>query len=74
MEQQLAARLAEWQIAKLVDDDEVIAQQLLGKASTSASGLLLFELIDQIDKIEEARKSDKDLNRLLSKLTETLQA
>src|SRR5438477_6508948 len=54
MEQQLAARLAEWQIAKLVDDDEVIAQQLLGKASTSASGLLLFELIDQIDQIEEA--------------------
>jgi len=30
MEQQLATRLAERQVAEFVDDDEIVAQQFLG--------------------------------------------
>jgi hypothetical protein len=54
VEQQLPARLAEREIAQLVDDDEIVTQQLLGEAAAAAGGLLLFELIDEIDEIEEA--------------------
>ena len=43
-----------------------ICRQFGGKHHTT--------VMHSIDKIEEARKSDKDLNRLLNKLTETLQA
>src|SRR5438270_4332445 len=43
-----------------------IGRQFGGKHHTT--------VMHSIDKIEEARKSDKDLNRLLNKLTETLQA
>ena len=57
MEQQLAASLAERQVAEFVDDDEIIAQQLLGQAAASAGGLLLLELVDQIDQIEESSSS-----------------
>ena len=35
VEQQLAARLAERQIAEFVDDDEIVAQQLLGQPATT---------------------------------------
>jgi hypothetical protein len=54
MEQQLAAGLAERQIAEFVDDDEIVAQQLLGQAATATGRLFLFELVDQIDQVEEA--------------------
>ena len=54
VEQQLAARLAERQIAEFVDDDEIVAQQLLGQPATTTGGLLLLQLIDEIDQIEEA--------------------
>ena len=54
VEQQLAAGLAERQIAEFVDDDEIVAQQLLGQPAAAAGGLLLLELIDQIDQVEEA--------------------
>ena len=53
MEQQLPAGLAERQIAELVDDDEIVAQQFLGQPAALARGLLLLELVDQIDKVEE---------------------
>ena len=53
MEQQLPAGLAEGQIAELVDDDEIVAQQLLGQAAAAAGGLFLLELVDQIDEVEE---------------------
>jgi chromosomal replication initiator protein len=43
-----------------------IGRQFGGKHHTT--------VMHSIDKIEENRKSDKDLNRLLNKLTETLQA
>ena len=43
-----------------------IGRQFGGKHHTT--------VMHSINKIEEARKSDKDLNRLLNKLTETLQA
>ena len=42
MEQQLSAGLAERQIAEFVDDDEVVAQQLLGQPAALARGLLLL--------------------------------
>ena len=54
MEQQLRAGLAERQIAEFVDDDEVMTQQGLDDAAAPSGGLFLFELIDQIDEIEEA--------------------
>jgi hypothetical protein len=53
MEQQLSTGLAERQIAKFVDEDEVVAQQLLGQPAALARGLLLLELVDQIDEVEE---------------------
>jgi len=54
VEQQLAARLAERQIAEFVDDDEIVAQQLLGQSAATTGGFLLLQLIDEIDQIEEA--------------------
>ena len=54
VEQQLAARLAERQVAQLIDDDEIVTQQLLGQAATATGRLLLLELVDQINEIEEA--------------------
>ena len=54
MEQQLAAGLAERKIAEFVDDDEIVAQQVLRESAAATGGLLLFELIDEIDQIEEA--------------------
>ena len=54
MEQQLRAGLAERQIAEFVDDDEVMTQQGLDDAAAPSGGLFLFELIDEIDEIEEA--------------------
>ncbi len=53
MEQQLAAGLAERQIAEFVDDDDIVAQQRLGKPAAATGGLLLLELIDQIHQVEE---------------------
>ena len=54
VEQQLASGLAERQIAEFVDDDEIVAQQLLGQSATTTGGFLLLQLIDEIDQIEEA--------------------
>ena len=54
MEQQLRAGLAERQIAEFVDDDEVVTEQGLDDAAAPSGGLFLFELIDEIDEIEEA--------------------
>ena len=54
MEQQLAAGLAKRKVAEFVDDNEIVTQQLLGQSATSTGGLLLLELIDQIDQVEEA--------------------
>jgi len=53
MEQQLAAGLAEWQIAQFIDDDDVVAQQFLRQPAGAAGGFLLLQLIDQIDKVVE---------------------
>jgi hypothetical protein len=54
VEQQLAARLAERQVAQLVDDDEIVAQQLLGETAAATGSLLLLQLVDEIDQVEEA--------------------
>ena len=42
VEEQLAAGLAEGQIAEFVEDDEVMAQQILGDPPARAGGLLLL--------------------------------
>ena len=52
VEQQLAAGLNERQVAEFVDDDEIVAQQLLGLPATATGGLILLELIEQIDQVE----------------------
>src|SRR6202451_996571 len=54
MQQHLRAGLAERQIAEFVDDDEVMTQQGLDDAAAPSGALSLFELIDEIDEIEEA--------------------
>ena len=54
MEEQLAAGLAERQIAEFVDDDEIVTQQLFAQPATTTSGLFLFQLVDEADQIEEA--------------------
>src|SRR5882672_1871782 len=53
MEQQLSAGLAEREIAELVDDDEIVAQQFFGQPAALARSLLLLELVDEIDEVEE---------------------
>ncbi len=53
VKQQLSAGLTERQIAEFVDDDEIVAQQLLGQAAAAAGRLLLLELVDKIDEVEE---------------------
>jgi hypothetical protein len=50
----LCAGLAERQIAEFVDHDEIVAQQSLDDASALSRRLFLFELIDEIDEVEEA--------------------
>ena len=62
MEQQLAARLAEWEIAEFVDDDEIVAQQVFRQSARAAGGLLLFELVDEIDQIEEVSLPPKNVS------------
>ena len=57
MEEQLASGLAERQVAELIDNDEIVAQQLLGETAAATGGLLLLELVDQIDEVEEAAPS-----------------
>src|SRR5271156_1419586 len=52
----MTAGLAEREIAEFVDDDEIIAQQILGEPPAAAGGFLLFELIDEIDQIEETTR------------------
>ena len=54
MEQQLAARPAERQVAQFIDDDEIVAQQLLGQAATATGRLFLLKLVNQVDQVEEA--------------------
>jgi hypothetical protein len=54
MEQQRPAGLAERQIAQLVQNDEVHAQQAGGDAPGLALGLLLLQCVDQIDRGIEA--------------------
>ena len=54
VEQQLAPGLAERQITEFVNDDEIVAQQILGQPTTTTRGLFLFQLIDEIDEVEEA--------------------
>jgi hypothetical protein len=51
-----AAGLTDREIAEFVDDDEIVAQQILGQATAAAGGLFLLELVDQIDQVEEAPK------------------
>ena len=54
MEQQLCAGLAEGEVAEFVDDNEIMSQQALDQAPALAGGLFLFELVDEINKVEEA--------------------
>ena len=54
MEQQRTARLAEWQVAELIEDDDVHAQQTAGDTTGSALSLFLLERIDQVYRPVEA--------------------
>jgi hypothetical protein len=54
VEQELPAGLTERQITQLVDDDKIVAQELLGQSAAATCGLFLFELVDQVDEVEES--------------------
>jgi hypothetical protein len=54
MEQHLPAADREWQVAQLVEDDEIDADKLVGQLSRLAGARLGLELVDQIDGSEEA--------------------
>ena len=55
VEQHLPARTREGQVAQLVQDHEVRARQLRGQAPRLAGPRLGLELIDQNNRVEEAR-------------------
>ena len=54
MKQQGTAGLAEWQVAQLIENDQVHAQQPQGNPPGFASSLLQFQGIDQVDRRDEA--------------------
>jgi hypothetical protein len=54
VEQELAARLGEWQIAEFVENDEVHAGQVIGKATLARVAGFGLEPIDEIDDVVEA--------------------
>src|SRR3954451_21210997 len=64
VEQQGAARRAEGKVAQLVQDDEVQAQQPLGKLAGFVQGLFLLKRVDQIDRGEEPNLFAMVLDRL----------
>jgi hypothetical protein len=54
VEEELAAGLAEWQVAEFVDHDEIVSGERLGEPAAAAGGLFRLELVDEVDEIEEA--------------------
>ena len=54
VEQQRPAGLAEGQVAQLIEDDQIQAQQARGDATGPALGLLLLQRVDQVDGEVEA--------------------
>ena len=46
--------MGEGQVAEFIEDDEVLAAEIVGHASLPAGASLGLELIDQIDDVEEA--------------------
>ena len=57
VEQQLAARLGERQIAEFVEHHQIDAGELLGQPAGDAGAGLGLQTVDQVDDIEEARPS-----------------
>src|ERR1035441_3637590 len=58
MEQQRAARLAERQVAELVEDDDVHAQQTAGDATGFALDFLLLQRVDGAGRGGEAETTE----------------
>jgi hypothetical protein len=54
VEQQLASGLSERQVAELIENDEINARQLVGDAPVPGGFGFGFELVDEIDDVEEA--------------------
>ena len=54
VEQQLAAGLGEGQIAEFVEDKEVEAAKQVGGAALAIGASFCVELVDQVDRVEEA--------------------
>jgi hypothetical protein len=53
VEQELAARLREGQIAEFVKDDEVASDELIGDPALPPGAGLGLELVDEVDDVEE---------------------
>ena len=56
VEQELSAGLREGEIAKLVEDDEVEAREIVGQPPLTARSALGLEAVDEIDGVEEATR------------------
>ena len=54
MEEELAARLGEGQVAEFVKDDEVLPGEVVGHAALTACPAFGLELVDEVDDVEEA--------------------
>src|SRR5690606_14135522 len=54
MEQELSAGLGEGQIAEFVEDDEVLAGEVIGHAPLAGGPAFGLELVDEVDDVEEA--------------------
>ena len=54
MEEQLAAGLGEWEIAELVEDDEVEPGQVIGEPSLPIGSGLVLQAVDEVDDGVEA--------------------
>src|SRR5271166_6974196 len=57
VEQQLAARLGERQIAEFVEHHQINAGELLGQPAGDTGASLGLQTVDQVDDVEEARPS-----------------
>ena len=55
VEQQLAARLGERQIAEFVEHHQINAGELLGQPAGDTGAGLGLQTVDQVDDVEEAR-------------------
>ena len=64
MEQELAARLSEWQIAELVENDEVHSSELIRDPTLPSVPGLDLEAVDEIDHVVDRPREPERMQLL----------